>query len=151
MLKKNLQVNDQEMTLNTQTAFNTNTNWIETEFTLGSATDFGFKLAQRKDSSEKVTDETVIGYNTKSNELYISHNVNGLIAGTVQTLPIKPVNNKIKLELLFDKSSIEIFANDGEKVITALIFPDVNATQFSLFATKGNVKIDSLKIWDLNQ
>jgi levanase/fructan beta-fructosidase len=150
MLKKNLEVNDQEITLNTQTAFNTNTNWIETEFTLGSATDFGFKLAQQKDSNGKATDETVIGYNTKSNELYISHNVNGLITGTVQTLSIKPANNKIKLELLFDKSSLEIFANDGEKIITTLIFPDANAIQFSLFATKGDVKIDSLKIWDLN-
>ncbi len=95
--------------------------------------------------------ETIVGYNTKGNELYIAHNVDGLITGTMQTLTIKPADNKIKLELLFDKSLLEVFANDGEKVITTLVFPDKNATQFSLFAKDGNIKVDALKIWDLNK
>jgi levanase/fructan beta-fructosidase len=149
--KQNVEVNNQEITLNTSTAFNTNTNWIEAEFTLGSATDFGFKIAQKKDNADKVIHETVIGYNTRSNELYISHNANGLIAGTVETVSVKPADNKIKLEVLLDKSSLEIFANGGEKVITTLIFPEKDATQFSLFAKDGSVKADSLKMWDLNE
>jgi len=149
--KQDVEVNNQETTLNTQSAFNGNATWIEAKFTLGSATNFGFKLAQQKNTDGKVTDETEVGYNTKSDELYISHNVNGLITGTVQTLPVKPANGKIKLELLFDKSSLEVFTNDGEKVITALIFPGKDATQFSLFAKGGNIKADSLKMWDLNE
>src|SRR4030095_311476 len=151
MVKENMEVNNQEITLNTQTAFNTNTNWIEAEFTLGTADDFGFKIAQQKNSSGSVTDETVIGYNTKSNELSVSHNADQLIAGIKQTLTVKPVNNKIKLEVLFDKSSLEIFANDGEKVITTLIFPGKDANQFSLYAKDGNVKVNILKVWDLNE
>ena len=150
MTKQDLQVNNQEMPLNTQKAFNTNTNWIETEFTLGSATDFGFKLVQQKDSTGKVTDEFVVGYNTKSSELYIGHLVNNLITGNLQIVPAKPIDNKIKLELLLDKSSLEVFVNNGEKVITALIYPGENATQFSVFAKDGNVKINALKVWDLN-
>ena len=150
MMKENLEVNNQEITLNTQTAFNANANWIAAEFTLGTANEFGFKIAEQKNSNGSVTDETVIGYNAKSNELYIAHNVNGLITGIKQTLTLKPSNNKIKLELLFDKSSLEVFANDGEKVITTLIFPDKDAIQFSLFSKDGNVKVDALKIWDLN-
>ncbi len=150
MIKENSEVNNREIILNTQTAFNANANWIEAEFTLGSATDFGFKLAQQKDNSGNVTDETEIGYNAKSNELYIAHNVDGLISGIKQTLTLKPANNKIKLKLLFDKSSLEVFADNGEKVITTLIFPDKDAIQFSLFAKDGNVKVDALKIWDLN-
>jgi fructan beta-fructosidase len=150
MSKNNFNVNNGEITLNTQTAFNANVNWIEAEFSLSSATDFGFKLAQQKDNNGKVTDEVVVGYNIKSNELYIAHNADGLITGTVETLTVKPADNKIKLELLVDKSSLEVFANNGEKVITTLIFPDKNATQLSVFAKAGEVKIDSLKIWDLN-
>jgi levanase/fructan beta-fructosidase len=149
--KQNVEVNNQEIILNTQTAFNANANWIDAEFSLGSATDFGFKLGQQKDNNGKVTNEIVLGYNTKSNTLYIGHNVDGLLAGTVQTVNIKPINNKIKLEVLFDKSSLEVFANDGEKVITALVFPDKDATQFSLFAKDGNIKANNLKIWDLSE
>ena len=48
------------------------------------------------------------------------------------------------------KKCIEVFVNNGEKVITALIYPGENATQFSVFAKDGNVKINALKVWDLN-
>lgn len=149
IFKKKLEVKNQEIPLNTQTAFNKNANWIEAEFTLASATDFGFKAAQQKDANGNVTDETVIGYNTKNKELYIGHNVNGSITEPMHKTTIDPINNKIKLKVLLDKSSLEVFANDGEKVITTLIFPDKNATQFSLFAKGGNVKADVFKIWDL--
>jgi len=151
MTKENIEVNNQEIILNTQSAFNANANWIDAEFSLGSATDFGFKLGQQKDNSGKVTNEIVLGYNTKSNTLYIGHNVDGLLAGILQTVNLKPVNNKIKLEVLFDKSSLEVFANDGEKVITSLVFPAKDATQFSLFAKDGSIQADSLKMWDLNE
>lgn len=150
MIKKNLEVKNQEIALNTQTAFNANTNWIEAEFTLASAIDFGFKVAQQKDVKGNVAGEIVIGYNTKRNELYISHNVNGSESEPLQKLTIKPRNNKLKLQVLLDKSSLEVFANDGEKVITTLIFPEKDATQFSLFAKDGNLKADVVKIWDLD-
>lgn len=150
MTKKNLEVNDQEIALNTKTAFNANADWIEAEFTLASATEFGFKVAQQKNTSGHVTDETIIGYSTKTNELYIGHNVNGSITEPMQKTTVKPANNKIKLQVLLDKSSLEVFANDGEKVITTLLFPDKNATQFSVFSKDGNVKADVVKVWDLN-
>ena len=149
IIKKNIEVNNGEIPLNTQAAFNANANWIEAEFTEGSATDFGFKVAQQKDASGKVTDETIIGYNSKSKEIYISHNADGNVSEKLHSANINPLNNKIKLKVLLDKSSLEVFANDGEKVITTLIFPDKNATQFSLFAAGGNVKADALKMWDL--
>lgn len=149
MIKKNLEVKNQEIALSSQVAFNANTNWIEAEFTLASATDFGFKVAQKKDAGGNVTDETVIGYNTKNHEVYIGSNVNGSITEPMHKTTINPINNKIKLKILLDKSSLEVFANDGEKVITTYIFPGKDATQFSLFAKDGSVKADVLKVWNL--
>src|SRR5439155_27378606 len=64
LTKQNLEVNNQEIVLNTQTSFNENANWIKAEFLLGSSTDFGFKLGQQKDNNGKVTNEIVLGYNT---------------------------------------------------------------------------------------
>lgn len=150
MAKKNLVIENKEMVLNTESAFNANANWIEANFTIGSATGFGFKLAQQKDNSGKVVDETIVNYNTKTSELTISHSVNGSVTDPVYTTTVKPMGNSLKLEVLLDKSSLEVFANNGEKVITALIFPDKNATQFSAFAKDGKVTVQSLKAWDLS-
>lgn len=150
LTKNNFEVNNQEMILNTDTRFNANVNWMEAEFTVGTASDFGFKIAQQKDSNGNITDETVIGYHTKDNELYVGHRVNGIMKEPEHKITIKPVNRKIKLEVLFDKSSLEVFANNGERVITALLFPNKEATRFSLFAKDGNVKVNTLRIWDLS-
>jgi fructan beta-fructosidase len=150
MMQQNIALTDEEKVLNTPGAFNSNANWIEAEFTVGSATDFGFKLAQQKDNSGKVTNEVVVGYNTTSNTLSVGHNVDGLIAGVLQTVTVMPENNKIKLEILLDKSSLEVFANDGEKVMTTYQFPDKTATQFSLFASQGDVNVNTLKVWNMS-
>jgi len=68
----------------------------------------------------------------------------------LQTVTVMPDNNKIKLEVLFDKSSLEVFANNGEKVMTTYEFPDKTATQFSVFASQGDVNVNTLKVWDLS-
>jgi len=54
------------------------------------------------------------------------------------------------MEILVDKSSLEVFFNNGEKVYTTYIFPDTDAYGLSAFATGGTVTIKSLKIWDLS-
>ncbi len=150
MEKNNVKIDSKDIILNTEKSFNANANWIEAEFVAGTATDFGFKLAQQKGSDGKVVDETIVNYNAKANEMSVSHSVNGSVTEPVHTTTVKPVNGVLKLSVLLDKSSLEVFANDGEKVITTLIFPDKNATQFSAFAKDGNVTIKSLKVWDLS-
>jgi fructan beta-fructosidase len=55
----------------------------------------------------------------------------------------------VKIQVLVDGSSLEVFGNDGEKVISTMIYPDANATNLSVFA-EGNAVIKSLKISDFN-
>ena len=115
--------------------FNTNTNWVDAEFTIVTAADFGFKIAK----------DVVVGYNVQRNELYIRDGKD------VQQMSMSPANNKIRLQVLLDKSSVEIFVNDGEKVLTTLIFPDKAATGLAVFAENGAVQLDGLKAWDLGK
>jgi len=61
------------------------------------------------------------------------------------------VNNKIKLQVLFDKSSLEVFVNDGEQVLTTLLFPASGATGFAVFAKEGSVELNELKMWNLDK
>jgi fructan beta-fructosidase len=51
----------------------------------------------------------------------------------------------VNIKVLFDKSSLEVFGNDGQKVISTMIYPDKEATGLSIFS-EGVAKITKLKI-----
>lgn len=57
---------------------------------------------------------------------------------------VRSVNGKIKLRLILDRFSAEIFVNDGEQVMTITMYTDQAADQISFFAD-GNVKMDIVK------
>ena len=68
-----------------------------------------------------------------------------------KTAKINPINGKVKIQILIDKSSLEVFGNGGEKVISTMIFPDEKATGITVFSEGGKSTLSSLKIWDLNR
>ena len=53
-------------------------------------------------------------------------------------------NGKLKLRLILDRFSGEIFVNDGEKVMSVTVFTDLNAEGIAFFAD-GKVKINVKK------
>ena len=53
-------------------------------------------------------------------------------------------NGEIKLRLILDRFSAEIFVNDGEHVMTATIYTDLEADGISFFAD-GKVEMDVTK------
>ena len=55
---------------------------------------------------------------------------------------------KLNLHIFVDKSSVEIFADDGRKVFTMQIFPSENQTGIELFSVCKGVKLD-IKAWNL--
>jgi len=62
---------------------------------------------------------------------------------------LTPVDKKIKLHILIDRTSIEIFSNEGRMPIF-LCFPlDTNNTSLEVFARGGQAKIRSLRVWKL--
>ena len=56
---------------------------------------------------------------------------------------------KIKLHVFVDWSSVEVFINDGEAVITNRIFPDPDSQGILMFAEGGNATINNLDFWTL--
>ncbi|TXH57314.1 MAG: glycoside hydrolase family 32 protein, partial [Bacteroidia bacterium] len=54
----------------------------------------------------------------------------------------------IRLRIFVDKSSIEIFANDGRDVFTLLTYPGEAQTGIELFAQKEGTKME-LNAWML--
>jgi len=62
---------------------------------------------------------------------------------------LKPLDGKIRLRLLVDRTSVDIFGNDGALYMPmGMIIPAVK-TDLELYAKGGSARIDSLKVYDL--
>ena len=151
---KDVKMTNQEMTVGKRELTRGNSFWLETELIVEPGTIAGFKIAQKKDNNNKPIEEVEIGYDALKNQLYIdrSKSGNGKIRKDklVQTIDLLNEKGKIKMEILFDKSSLEIFINNGERVLTTYIFPETDANELSAFASGKNTMIKSLKVWDLS-
>ncbi|MCW3116020.1 MAG: Fructan beta-fructosidase [Chitinophagaceae bacterium] len=97
-----------------------------------------------------------IGYAERSQELYIDRSNSGDTSfhpdfkNWLKTSTAIPENNnKIKLHIFFDKSIIEVFADDGQVVITEQIFPDEKNKAVVLTSTNGKTVFDHIKVWQL--
>ncbi|MEU0586767.1 GH32 C-terminal domain-containing protein [Streptomyces sp. NPDC006132] len=122
---------------------------IEATFSLKDAERFGLKVRTGAGG-----EETVIGYDTASQELYVDRSRSGAgdFSSTfpgVQTAPLKAENGKVRLRILVDWSSVEVFGGRGESVITDQIFPDPSSTGVEVFAEGGTATLDNLRAWRL--
>lgn len=148
-------VHTKEKLLNGSTLFAKNAYIIEADLTIKSSRDFGFKIAQNLNKEGKATQETIVGYDVKKQQLYLDRTNSGKIISpdfaSVDKAFLKIDNKRLRLKIVVDKMSVEVFANDGAVAITSLIFTDPKATAFSLFCKKGKIKVNSLKIWDLSK
>ncbi|MDQ0716826.1 fructan beta-fructosidase [Streptomyces luteogriseus] len=123
---------------------------IEATFSLEDAERFGLKVRTGAGG-----EETVIGYDTTTQELYVDRTRSGAVDFNstfpgVQTAPLKAENGKVKLRILVDWSSVEVFGGSGEAVITDQIFPDPAAQGVQVFAENGSVRLDRARVWHLD-
>ncbi|WP_230135491.1 GH32 C-terminal domain-containing protein, partial [Peribacillus frigoritolerans] len=51
--------------------------------------------------------------------------------------------------VFIDRSSIEIFANDGQTTMTSRIYPNEDRLGIELFAEKGDVQVKEITYWNL--
>lgn len=61
---------------------------------------------------------------------------------------ISPINKKIKLHFFVDKSSIELFTNEGKEVFSLLTYPSNNQTGIEIFALNKGSNF-SYEAWNL--
>jgi fructan beta-fructosidase len=97
-----------------------------------------------------------IGYAEQTQELYIDRSHSGDTGFSpdfknwlVSSVKIPEDKNKIRLHVLFDKSIIEVFTNDGQVVFTEQLFPDVKDNAIELTSTNGKTVFDSVTLWPL--
>jgi sucrose-6-phosphate hydrolase SacC (GH32 family) len=119
------------------------------EFENISAEEFGLKIGVGGD------ERTVVGYDPSKEELYVDRTNSGYhdfndIFPTINTGPLKKRSGITRLHIFVDHCSIEVFANNGETVISSKIYPDPKSLGIELFSKNGKVKVKSLDLWELN-
>jgi sucrose-6-phosphate hydrolase SacC (GH32 family) len=99
--------------------------------------------------------QTVLRYDAAEGQLTLDRSKSGAtgfspsFVGSYRA-PLKLRNGKLKLHILVDQSSIEVFANDGEVNLTCLIFPDPKKRGISMTTSgKGKISVSHLDLWSL--
>ncbi|HXJ96932.1 MAG TPA: glycoside hydrolase family 32 protein [Terriglobia bacterium] len=122
---------------------------IEAEIDPEQAAEFGIKV--RKGPSE----ETVIGVDRAKSVLFVDRTRSGDISFDPkfpgrQEAPLNRAGEKaIALHIFVDRCSVEVFANDGEVVVSDLVFPSSNSRAIELYSKVGKARIESLDVWNL--
>ena len=121
---------------------------LEAEIRPGPSDNIGFRLRKGKDA------ETLVGFDAVRSEVYVDRTHSGEISfskdfpgrysATIER------NTSIKLRVFVDRSSVEVFANDGERVLSDRIYPPPGSDGIELYSQGAAGRIVSLTIWELN-
>jgi levanase len=121
---------------------------INATFTARSAATYGLKV--RTGNGQ----ETEIGYDTRTQEVYVDRTRSGVVDFSpdfpgVQRAPLVARHGRVRLHVLVDWSSVEVFTDKGRITITDQIFPDPTSDGLALFASGGTARLQSLQVWHL--
>lgn len=99
-------------------------------------------------------EKTVIGVDRDTGKVFVDRvhsgkvDFNSKFAGICEA-PIARPTGDVKLHIFVDACSVETFVNDGEKVLTTLVFPSQDSRAIQFIARKKNATIGRLDLWDL--
>ena len=104
-----------------------------------------FKIKLRSSATE----ETVLSYDKATGIFSMNRDKSGQGAGGTSQVKISPSDN-LKMQIFLDKSSVEIFLNDGEAVISNRIYPQ-ESSQGIVFVPSGQLKINSISFYNIDK
>ena len=120
---------------------------IEAELAPADAKEIGFRL--RKGGAE----ETDLGFTPEKREVFVDRSRSGEVSFAAefpgrQRATVRQ-SSRVKLHVFLDRSSVEVFVNDGEVVLTDRIYPSRGSDGIELYSDVGRGKVLSLSIWKL--
>jgi levanase/fructan beta-fructosidase len=130
-----------------------NAYWLDAEWNIRPGTKAGFIIGQQKNNNSPAA--VTVGYDGTTHEIYVERNGTG--PGKInrnklrQTISVQNKTGILRLQILVDRSSLEVFVNNGEQVLSTYIFPGRDADGLSAFTAGGEAILRSLKIWDLSR
>ena len=121
---------------------------LEADLEPGQSEEIGFRLRKGKDA------ETLVGLDAASNEVFVDRTHSGEISQS-KDFPGRHAASieksaHIKLHIFVDRSSVEVFVNDGERVLSERIYPPAGSDGIELYAKGSGGKVVSLTLWQLD-
>jgi len=94
--------------------------------------------------------ETRIGYRVAEGELIVDRSRSGLDASGISRCGLSlPDGETLKLHIYLDRSSVEVFGNEGRGVISNRIYPGQDSLGVDLYVSEGRVRLIKLEVWKL--
>ncbi|RTE09155.1 glycoside hydrolase family 32 protein [Paenibacillus whitsoniae] len=115
---------------------------LDVVFDAFEAEEFGLKLRVHE------KEETLISYRVDDNLLRFNRDQSGIGPKGERLTKVPLNNNQLVLRIFVDRSSVEIFIQDGEKVMTGRIYPGTESLGIHVFS-QGKCRIVSLNKWDI--
>ena len=108
----------------------------------------GLKLLQGPE------EETVVGVDRDHGRIYLDRKRSGNVTfhpkfSGQHVAPLSAPGNRVRLHIFIDACSVEVFANNGEQVLTDLVFPSPGSDGLEFFAPTENARILAVDIWPL--
>lgn len=105
--------------------------------------------------SNKADNKVILTYNAVERKMYFDRTKSGIVDFSesfpvVTASPTFEDNGKITVRMFIDRSSIEMFGNDGRFVMTNLVFPEMPYSCLALSSFGGKAKVKKLKIYSLS-
>ena len=116
--------------------------------------DAGKKSKVELTLSNKVGEKVIMTYDAATRTMAFDRTGAGLSDFSqsfpaVTVAPTRENNGKIELRIFVDRSSIELFGNDGQFVMTNLVFPTSPYLNLSIAAPEGSARLNNLKIYGI--
>ncbi|MEW6305673.1 MAG: glycoside hydrolase family 32 protein [Verrucomicrobiota bacterium] len=126
------------------------TDRYELEAAFTPSADAVFTLDFRKGAGQT----TAVRFDIAKGELTLDRTKSGRVDfhrefPTVSRAPVRLLGDRLKLRVFVDTSSIELFVNDGETVLTSLILPGPESRGLELNVEQGTLKRVTFDVWDL--
>ena len=100
------------------------------------------------------TEETAIGIDRDQGRVYVDRTRSGNTRfhpkfSAIHFAPLESRTGAVKLHLFLDACSVETFVNDGEAVLSELVFPGPAGRGLEFFGRDDRVHLSGLDIWHL--
>lgn len=108
----------------------------------GAAAELGVRLRRSTPKAdEPANEETVVGIDRAKGQIFVDRKRSGYVSFSADfpartVAPLKhPDAKTISIEIIVDRNSVEVFSEDGETVLTNLIFPSDASRGLAFYAT----------------
>ncbi len=97
----------------------------------------------------------VVGYDSGTSNVFIDRRESGEVSFSPDfpnfvVAPLSKDKGYVKFRIFIDQSSVEVFVNDGEIVMSSLIFPDPANRGIEMFSWDDPTTLRNLQAWQLN-